>query len=254
MINLKQNPIYVAIDTSDIEQASKLVLTLTGKDMIPNGQSVIGGIKIGLEFYLKHGINGVNQIFPQWLRDESGIGLFLDLKLYDIPNTIRGSIRSIYDLKPDYLTIHCSGGYDMLRAASGELGILNHNRRNGDPASRLLGVTVLTSMNDQDLNETGVKSNILDQVLNLARLADEAGLDGIVCSPMEIPEIRDEFGDGFIIATPGLSGSRSDDQKRTLDPSKSLGMGADILVIGRVITKSNDPYKAALEILTSLSS
>ena len=220
------NPVYCALDTVDLRQA------------LSWGQAVkpyVGGLKIGLEFFNANGPEGVKAIVAL------GLPVFADLKLHDIPNTVAGGVRGIAPLGVAILNIHASGGTAMMRAAVDEA------RKAGAKRMKILGVTVLTSLDDQDLRATGVTGGAQDQVLRLARLAKDAGLDGVVCGSQEIAPLRAALGADFTLAVPGLRpvGANLADQKRVMTPMQARSLGADILVIGRPITAAADPAVAA---------
>lgn len=225
--------ILVAIDTPDV-RAAKTLAEQVG--------DAAGGIKLGLEFFNATGPEGVRTV----VADRP---LFLDLKYHDIPNTVAGAVRSaVRTCKPMILNVHAAGGRAMLRAAvaankeaAGAIGIA--------PPS-LIAVTVLTSLDDDDLDNTGQRGPVVDQVTRLAALAQEAGCDGVVCSPREIAAIRRVCGATFQLVVPGIrpASSAADDQKRTLTPAEAVAAGADYLVIGRPITQASDPAAAAIAI------
>src|SRR5689334_712316 len=185
----RANPIYCGIDTTDLAGATKLIQSIAG-----GPRPAVGGIKLGLEFFLAHGAPGVRYAFPEPVR-ATGVGFFLDLKLHDIPNTVAGGIRAVVELAPTYITIHSSGGREMLKAAVGEAA--DRAVKLGVPRPKLLGVTVLTSLDRADLEATGVDADPSDQVLRLAGLARESGLDGVICSPLEIAALRKQCGADF---------------------------------------------------------
>ncbi len=222
---MNTNPIYCAIDTSSIDDALKLV-----KETAP----YIGGVKLGLEFFTSCGIEGVETIA------KSEIPLFLDLKLYDIPNTVKKSLKNILSLKPTYTTLHLSGGSDMLRECVNLKKELNSS-------TKLIGVTMLTSFNDNSMNEIGINKSINENVKKLSHLALNTGMDGIVCSPMEIKDVKNSFGSKLDVVVPGIRNQSDNlyDQKRTLSAKEAIDHGADIIVIGRPITKANSPADAA---------
>lgn len=224
------NPILCAIDTTDPAHARALVRAI--------GNSV-GGIKLGLEFFYANGPAGIREVAG----DRAG-KLFLDLKLHDIPNTVAGAVRAVAPLAPSFLTVHCAGGADMLRAAV----------EAAPPGTRVLGVTVLTSLDDADLAAVGQKGPVADQVRRLAGLARESGLHGVVCSPREARMLRAACGEDFLLVVPGIRprGAAPGDQKRVMGPREALAEGADYLVIGRPITAAAAPDEAARAILDEI--
>jgi orotidine-5'-phosphate decarboxylase len=223
------SPVYCAIDRPDLDGAIKLARTLSG---------AVGGLKLGLEFITANGPDGVARII------DLGLPVFLDVKFHDIPNTVNGAIKAAGNLGVAMLTLHLAGGPAMLDAAVAAADSLRGQR------PQLLGVTVLTSMDDADLDAIGVVRSTEQQVLRLAELARNAGLDGIICSPREIQPLKHDFGDSLQLVVPGIrpAGSASGDQKRTLTPAEAIKAGADRLVIGRPITGADDPRAAALAI------
>ncbi|WP_339045190.1 orotidine-5'-phosphate decarboxylase [Candidatus Mesenet endosymbiont of Agriotes lineatus] len=223
------NPIICALDTQDIDQAVSLAEKLKG---------VVSMFKLGLEFFVANGIPGVQRII------DFGIPIFLDLKLYDIPNTIAKTAEVIKSMNVTMLTLHLGGGVKMLKSA---LDIVSGSGIN------LVGVTVLTSMDDNDLLEVGINKTAKEQVAILAKIAKEVSLYGIVCSAWEIAEVRKVCGNSIKIITPGIRlESGTDDQKRTVIPKEAIELGADYIVIGRPITESCDPKHTAELILGSL--
>jgi len=184
------NPVYCSIDTIDLAHATKLIQSVAG-----GPKPAVGGIKLGLEFFLAHGAPGVRYAFPTPVR-ATGVGFFLDLKLHDIPNTVAGGIRAVVDLAPTFITIHASGGREMMKAAVEEAGSQAAKQNVARP--KLLGVTVLTSLDRSDLEATGVNADPSDQVLRLAALAHESGLDGVICGHIHHAEIRDFDGITYI--------------------------------------------------------
>lgn len=223
------NPIICAIDTHNLNKAISLANVLRGK---------IGMIKLGLEFFAAHGLLGVREIA------KCDIPIFLDIKLHDIPNTLARTVVVIKDLNITMLTLHITGGTKMLKEAL--------NAAQGTKM-KLIGVTVLTSMDNKDLYECGIEKEVASQVVLLAKLAKESSLQGIVCSALEAQEVRQECGKDFNIVTPGIRiNSNNNDQKRITTPREAIALGADYLVIGRPITESIDPAKTAKLILESL--
>ncbi|MGB5093278.1 MAG: orotidine-5'-phosphate decarboxylase [Parvibaculum sp.] len=229
-----RNPIFCAIDTTDIQRARVLSRAV--------GENV-GGLKIGLEYFYATGAEGYRAIA------ESGLPIFLDLKLHDIPNTVAGGIRSILPLKPAIVNVHAAGGKAMMQAA------VMAAREAGAARPLVIAVTVLTSLDATDLPRIGVSGNPSEQVRRLAGLAAEAGLDGVVCSAHEIELLRRDVGPDFKLIVPGIRpvGSAVGDQKRIMTPPQALSLGADILVIGRPITEADDPGAAASDIAASLA-
>ncbi|MBI3710489.1 MAG: orotidine-5'-phosphate decarboxylase [Proteobacteria bacterium] len=225
--------IFVAIDRMDLGQARADIARLG-----PHA----GGIKLGLEFFVANGPGGV--------REAAGNRpLFLDLKLHDIPNTVAGGVRAAGRLAPRFLTIHAGGGEAMLRAVAEAAREMPAERR-----TKLLGITVLTSLDDPDLAAVGQRGPVADQAKRLATLAQQAGLDGIVCSPHEVAALRAQCGSGFVLMVPGIrpAWSAAQDQKRVLTPAAAIARGADYLVIGRPITTSADPAQALVRIVDEI--
>lgn len=227
MTNL--SPVFCALDRPDLQGALNL-----GQQM--NG--AVGGLKVGLEFITANGPSGVRDIV------DLGLPVFLDVKFHDIPNTVAGAVGAAGDLGVAMLTLHLSGGLAMLEAAAEAAKRIKGRR------PWLLGVSVLTSMDDGDLRAVGVERGAGEQVLRLAELAQTSGLDGIICSPKEISPLKQRFGDDLKLVVPGIrpKGSATGDQKRTLTPAEAIKAGADHLVIGRPITEAPDPKSAALAI------
>lgn len=233
--------IFCAIDTPDLAQAKTIAAAM---------QRVGCGIKLGLEFFCAHGVSGIESIRSA----HPDVRLFLDLKFHDIPNTVAGAIRSVMVTAPDYLTLHCSGGIDMMKTA--QESIVSEAARLGlkkNPA--LLGVTVLTSLDNAALEDVGQMTPSEHQVLRLARLVQESGLAGVVCSGLDIAPIRASLGPDFVLMVPGirLEGAIAHDQKRVMTPIDAMTAGATHLVIGRPITGAPDPGMAAQDILDTLA-
>ncbi|MFO0389220.1 MAG: orotidine-5'-phosphate decarboxylase [Alphaproteobacteria bacterium] len=232
------NPIICAVDTQDISYASDLASKLEGS---------VGALKLGLEYFTANGAAGVQHIarhrFP----------IFLDLKFHDIPNTVAKAIKATAGIDTFMMTVHTAGGRAMLRAAidaSMEVADMTGKER-----PLIIGVTVLTSLDQDDLSMVGINSPLHDQVKRLADLAESAGLDGVVCSPYEIKLLREHCGDDFTLVVPGIrpAGSAKGDQKRVMTPREALEEGANYIVIGRPITGEDDPRAAAESILRTLS-
>ncbi len=233
MNSLPQNPIYVALDTVDVDRACALAEAVA---------PYVGGLKLGLEFCHANGPEGIRKVAA------FGKPIFLDLKLKDIPNTVAGGIRAVLGLAPAIVNVHATGGRAMMEAAMKEA------RTSGDNRPLLIAVTALTSLDQDDLNDIGVTRSLSDHVVELAKLTQASGLDGVVCSAHEIEAIRSACGPDFKLIVPGIrpAGSDTGDQKRVMTPQDALAKGADILVIGRAITNAADPGQAAQEISASL--
>ena len=222
------SPIFVAIDTPDLNRAAEMARAV---------RSAVGGIKLGLEFFVSNGPAGVEEIA------KVGLPIFLDLKLHDIPNTVASAMRALAPLAPAIVTVHGGGGRAMLEQA-----------RAAAPAeTRVVAVTVLTSLDGSDLKSVGVGGDPARQVERLAALAREAGCDCIVCSGEEVMAVRDGWRDGFFVV-PGVrpQGSGAGDQKRVVTPREARDRGASVLVIGRPITQADDPAAAARAIAGTL--
>jgi orotidine-5'-phosphate decarboxylase len=220
-----RNPVFVALDTPDLSRALEIAKAV---------KPYVGGLKIGLEFLTAQGPEGIRKIV------ETGLPVFADTKFHDIPNTVAGAAREIAKFGVAIFNIHASGGEAMMRAAVEAAASAN-------PRPKIIGVTVLTSMDDDDLPPIGQQGPLADQVVRLAKLARHSGLDGIVCSPREIAVVRKACGPDFLIVTPGIrpAGSAVGDQRRVNTPADALKAGSNILVIGRPITAAPDPAAAA---------
>jgi orotidine-5'-phosphate decarboxylase len=228
------NPLFCAVDRPDLEGALELA-----RAVAPH----VGGIKLGLEFFTAQGARGVAAI-----HDAVGLPIFLDLKFHDIPNTVAGAVREAVRLGVAMLTLHAAGGRAMLEAAAEAADFATATSR-----PWLLGVTVLTSLDQGDLAATGVADGPTEQALRLGRLALAAGLDGLVCSPQEIALLRQGLGAGPRLVVPGIRpAAAGDDQKRTMQPARALALGADLLVVGRPITLAPSPAAAAAAIAREL--
>ena len=224
------SPVFCAIDRADLSGALLLARSLS--------RQPIGGLKLGLEFVTANGPSGVRSIV------DLGLPVFLDLKFHDIPNTVVGAVKAAAALGVSMMTLHLQGGPAMLWAAADAVKDMGPER------PMLLGVSVLTSMDDKDLAIIGIEGSTETQVLRLAGLARKTGMDGMICSPREIGPLRRVFGDSLKLVVPGIrpSGSAAGDQKRTLTPGEAIKAGADYLVIGRPITAAGSPRAAALAI------
>jgi len=222
------SPIFVAIDTPDLGRAVEIARAVADD---------AGGVKLGLEFFSANGPAGVRRIA------ELGLPIFLDVKLHDIPNTVGKAVEALAPLEPAVLTVHAAGGRAMLAAAKAA----------ALPVTKVVAVTVLTSLDQADLADAGVTGSPADQVRLLGALARSAGVDGIVCSGAELAAAKAAWPDGFFVV-PGVrpDGSDSADQKRVVTPRQALDDGASILVIGRPITGAADPAAAIRDIAGSL--
>jgi orotidine-5'-phosphate decarboxylase len=222
-------PIAVALDAPDLDTAARWASLVT-----PH----VSTVKIGLELYLRYGPDAVASI-----RGASAVDVFLDLKLHDIPATVAGAASAVARLRPALLTVHAAAGPAAIRAAVQAV-----------PNTRIVAVTVLTSLSDTDLDLIGLAGPAGDAVRRLAALSVAAGASGLVCSPREVAAVRGEVGDDITIITPGVrpAGTDAHDQARVATPVEALRAGADLLVIGRPITGAADPGAAAAAIAASL--
>jgi orotidine-5'-phosphate decarboxylase len=226
------NPVFVALDTTDLKLA---------RDLAQRLKPHVGGLKLGLEFFSAHGPEGVKAFTGL------GVPVFLDLKFHDIPNTVAGAVRAAAGLGVDILNVHAAGGAAMLRAAREAAYSVN-------PKTKVIAVTVLTSLSDDDLAAVGQRGPAQDQVLRLATLTRDCGLAGVVCSAHEIALLRERMGPDFMLVVPGIRPKGADvgDQQRVMGPKEARDLGASILVIGRPITGAPDPAATAREIAQSL--
>ena len=234
----KSNKIIIALDVEEIKQAKRLV-----SELFP----LIRIFKVGISLFTSTGPPIIKFI------REKGADIFLDLKFHDIPHTVSKASESATIWKARFFTVHTGGGVEMMRAAKEGARKKAKELKVNPPL--ILGVTILTSMDEKRLKEEwGVRRTLKNQVVHLARLAKEAGLDGVVCSPQEIEIVRETVGKKILIVTPGvrpLTFSK-DDQARTMTPEETLGKGADYIVIGRPVTHSLSPLKAVKEIIPTL--
>ena len=222
------NPVYLAVDLPRLPDAVELAKKV---------KAHIGGVKLGLEFFNAHGAQGVRAL------SHLGLPVFLDLKLHDIPNTVAGAMQAIHLLEPAIVTVHASGGRAMMEDAKAAAG--EH--------TKVVAVTMLTSLDERDLVHTGVQGTPHDHVMRLADLAHKAGLDGVVCSGQEVKSVHSQWKDGFFVV-PGLrpAGHAAGDQKRVVTPRQARDDGASVLVIGRPISRAEDPAAAARAIEATL--
>ena len=213
---MSKAPIVLAVDTPDLSTAIEWVKAT---------QDHISVFKLGLEFYLTFGADGIKAV-----KDVTDSDIFLDLKLHDIPHTVSGAAKAVAHLAPKFLTVHASGGQAMVKAAVDAM-----------PNTLITGVTILTSLSEQDVQEVGFASNALNSAVSLAKVAISAGAGAIVCSPLEISAVRSAVGNSAVIITPGVRPAEmvgSDDQQRTMTPEDAIAAGANYVVIGRPITQS----------------
>ncbi len=225
---MSHNPVYLALDLPRLDAAEALARKVAGH---------IGGLKLGLEFFCAHGHHGVHEIA------KVGLPIFLDLKLHDIPNTVAAAMQAVHVLEPAIVTVHASGGRAMMEDAKAAAG--EH--------CKVVGVTVLTSLDERDLKRAGVSGTPHDQALRLAELAQSAGLDGIVCSGHEVAAVHGQWKEGYLVV-PGLrpANGQAADQKRTVTPREARDAGASVLVIGRPISRAEDPLAAVRAIEATL--
>lgn len=225
--------IYVALDYQNASDADALI------EQLPSGKV---GLKVGKELFTSAG--------PQWVASlvEKGFSIFLDLKFHDIPNTVAKAVTAAAKLGVDVVNVHASGGSRMMKAAADAL-------KETDNPPLLIGVTVLTSMDESDLKELGISKSVNEQVEYLARLAKSSGLKGVVCSAQEANMLKAACGNDFKLMTPGIrpEGSSKDDQRRTMTPAEAVTVGVDYMVIGRPITQSPNPAQAVENILASIA-
>jgi orotidine-5'-phosphate decarboxylase len=232
-VNDPRQRLIVALDVSSAAAARRIVAAV--------GDSVLT-YKVGMQLYTAEGPDVIRNLVS------SGRKVFLDLKYHDIPNTVAKAVSEAAKLGVSMLTVHASGGGKMLRAAADAA-------RGVNPALIVLGVTVLTSMDDRDLDTIGVRGRVVDQVMRLAALAINDGCGGIVASAREAPEIRSELGNDFALVTPGVrpGGAGTDDQVRIVTPAEAIAAGASHIVVGRPITAAADPAAEARAILSQIS-
>ena len=223
-----KSPIFVAIDTPDLDRAKQIAAKV---------RNHVGGLKLGLEFFSANGRQGIREMA------ELGLPIFLDLKFHDIPNTVAKAVQSLRPLEPAILTVHAAGGRAMMEDAKAA----------APAGTKVVGVTVLTSLDGSDLDSIGVNADTHEQVERLTHLARQAGLDGVVCSGNEVAAARKIWPQGFFVV-PGVrpEGGAAGDQKRVMTPRMALNNGASILVIGRPITDADDPDDAARAIGATL--
>lgn len=228
------NKVIVALDYEKESDALNLV------DQIDPSQC---RVKVGKEMFTMHGIDFIKQL------QSRGFDVFLDLKYHDIPNTVARAVRSAADLGVWMVDMHASGGLEMMEQAKKIL------EPYGKDAPKLIGVTVLTSMEDLDLLQIGINASPMEQVIRLAHLCQRAGLDGVVCSPLEVEVLRQHCGEDFNLITPGIrpEGSNVADQRRVMTPRQAIDAGSDFLVVGRPITQADNPVEVLKAINASIA-
>lgn len=224
----RRNPLCVALDTTDHAELRRLAESLAGE---------VGMLKVGLTAFAALGPRALEAIPP-------GPQIFLDLKLHDIPAQVEGAARAVAELPVDFVTVHAAGGAEMVSAAV----------KGADGRVAVLGVTILTSLDDADLVALGVAGSLSDAVLRLGRVALESGAEGLVCSPHEVAAVRADVGEDPVLVVPGIrpSGAAADDQRRTTPPRAAIVAGADVIVVGRPITGAPDPVAAARSIVAEI--
>ena len=234
---MADNRLIVALDVHSMSDVSTLVKTL--------GDSV-SYYKVGMELFYRVGTEVLTYLHGQ------GKSIFLDLKLHDIPNTVAEGLFSLMNLHADMLNVHASGGYEMMKTAVER--VREKAAQDGIPAPKLIAVTILTSIGDDDWKEMGFSQEIREQVMRFATLAKKAGMDGVVASPQEAAAIREACGPNFLIVTPGIrpAGADINDQSRIATPSAALRNGATHLVVGRPIRAAKDPKAAAEAIIREM--
>jgi orotidine-5'-phosphate decarboxylase len=230
---LSHSRIIVSLDFNTAEQALELVAKL---------HPDLCRLKVGKELFTKAGPVLVEKLI------EKGFDVFLDLKFHDIPTTVAKACAVAADLGVWMVNVHASGGYEMMSLAREEIEKKPHH-------PLLIAVTILTSMNQKALTELGIQCSVEEQVMRLAQLASDAGLDGVVCSAHEVKMLRDNLGEEFKLVTPGIrpGGANNDDQKRVMTPAQAINAGSEYLVIGRPITQAADPGQALEDICEEIS-
>ena len=233
---LHRNPIFYAID-ADLPETQISALA-----------QHVGGFKIGMTYFYAHGHQGYRSIAKY------NVPIFLDLKLHDIPHSVATAVYSICSLNPAIINVHAGGGVRMMQAAL--RASQQFEQDTGQEKPLLVAVTILTSLQQNELHDIGITGSLHDQVIRLAKLAQEAGMSGVVCSAHEVEILRKECGSEFTLITPGirLLNTAMHDQKRVMTPQAALNVGADILVIGRSITENDNPAGIVQDILKTMYS
>ena len=233
------SPLIVALDVPEATEALRAVDQLSGQ---------VDVFKVGLQLFTKEGPGIVDEIVRR------GKKVFVDLKLHDIPNTVESALENLISPGVEFLTIHGLGGREMLGSAAGILA--RFREQNPKISTKILCVTVLTSLDDEDLNEVGIDHSTAGEVLNLARLAIGCGIEGVVASPEEVPILRQQLGRDLVIVTPGvrMAGDDAGDQKRVATPARAIADGANFVVMGRSLITQSRPADVAKRVLESLES
>jgi orotidine-5'-phosphate decarboxylase len=234
--------LFVALDLVDIDRAVSLAQALAGH---------VGGIKLGKEFFTANGPEGFRRIA------DAGLPIFLDLKFHDIPTTVARAVRAALPLRPFMLDVHASGGAAMMRAAARAAaeGTAQAGEKAVGARPLIVAVTILTSLRQEDLGALGISGPIQEQVIRLARLAKNSGLDGAVCSCAELMALRGTCGADFVLVVPGIrpSWAQGDEHRQTITPAEAIALGADYIVVGRPIVQAPDPAEAAARICDELA-
>lgn len=237
-----RNRIVLALDVSSLAAALDLIRTT---------RESVGMYKVGMELFYSTGFQGLKTLMDE------GISVFLDLKLHDIPATVERTSRVLADMGVAMFNVHCLGGVRMMEAAASAVASASAGEADGSSqGTKVIGVTVLTSLSDDEaVCELGFKRSIIEQVTALALNAKRAGLDGVVASPLEASSVREACGDDFSVITPGVRPrwAAADDQRRVMTPGQAIRSGADLVVIGRAITRDRDPQSAAARVLEDIA-
>ncbi|GAA4715828.1 orotidine-5'-phosphate decarboxylase [Brevibacillus fulvus] len=231
--------IIIALDYANITEMEHFLNRLDGR---------LAYVKVGMELFYAAGLEVIYRL------KERGLNVFLDLKVHDIPNTAKGAVRSLAQLGVDMINVHAAGGIQMMQAAREGL---EQGTKAGSPRPLLIGVTMLTSTSQSMMNEQlAIPGTVEETVIQYARLVKQAGLDGVVASPLEVPQLKERIGREFVTVTPGIrpAGSDKGDQTRVATPAEAFALGSDYIVIGRAVTAAPDPLAAWEQILQSLHS
>jgi orotidine-5'-phosphate decarboxylase len=232
--------LFVALDLVDLDRAVSVARALVG---------IVGGVKLGKEFYTANGPVGFRRIA------EVGLPIFLDLKFHDIPTTVARAVRAALPLSPFMLDVHASGGEAMMRAAAGAVTGADEGGAARKPGPLLIAATVLTSLRQADLGALGIQGSVQEVATRLAVLAKSCGLDGAVCSSAELMAIRGACGGDFVLVVPGIrpGWASGDEHRQTITPAEAIALGADYIVVGRPIVQAPDPAEAAVRICEEIA-